>query len=175
MSKTKTVTDKTLTEPSAPARRITTTYAYRPADATPDLILPTAVVGHYVLPPHGPVRGDFSHIEHSLADVGVQSPVRIHTDGVFAVLTDGHTRYRLCSKLNIPSMPVQVVPDSMVRMPLTFGRPVLEPELKEWVDGHLWAHDGHEVIRHKIGERDQFQNSFIKCACSCGARWKENA
>jgi hypothetical protein len=172
MTKTKTPTPPVVD----PNRRILTTYAYHPGDATPDLVLPTAIVGHYVIaPPRGPIRGDFSALEHSIAEVGVQSPVRIHTDGVFAVLTDGNSRHRLATKLDIVDMPVQVIPDNLRRMPLPYGRPVLEPELKEWVQGHLWAHDEHEVFRRQVGTPGMLKNAFLKCSCSCGARWKEEA
>jgi hypothetical protein len=160
-------------------RRITATYAYHPADDVPDLVLPTEVIGHYVTTSSQiPLRGHFGALEHSLATNGVLQPLRIHTDGVSGVLTDGHHRYRIGAKLNITEMPLQVIPDNMRRMSARYGRPALEPHLAEWVIANLWSHDGHDPVRHKVGDRSTggtFSNSYLRVVCSCGSTWKEEA
>lgn len=162
------------------ARRITATYAYHPANQEPDLTLPTEVVAHYLcgVPP-GPLRGNFGPLEFSLKTDGVLEPLKISTDGVWAVLTDGRQRLRLAQKLGITELPVQVVPDNMIRMPMEYGRAVLESELSDWVTDHLWAHADHEVIRHQVGARLSSggipASVYLRCTCSCGSFWKEEA
>lgn len=162
---------------STTSRRISTTFAYHPADDTADLIMPTSAVGNYVLQgARGPAaRGsNIINLRSSILADGVLSPVRINTDGVSGVLTDGHNRYRLAKELGIEEMPVQVVPDNLRRMSAKYGRPALEPILREWIVDNLWAHEGHDVSQHKIGARTGgiSSNTYLKCVCSCGAAWK---
>lgn len=154
-------------------RRITTTHAYHPASQELDLELPVGVVQHYqvALPliPQGPVSPD---LDASIRASGVLTPVHIYTDGVFAVLKDGHHRLQSAILQGLATIPVQVIPDSMKR---ETNQVALEPELAAWVETNLWAHEDHDVDRRVIGQRQggTLGNSYMICVCSCGAGWKE--
>lgn len=163
----------------AAARRITATYAYHPADIVADLTLPIDAVAHYATHRPGPLRGNFAPLEFSIRNDGVQQPLRIATDGVWAVLIDGHHRLRIAQELGVKKLPVQVVPDNMRRMSYKYGRAALEPILAEWIPENLWAHTTHEVIRRIVGSRSAAggipASTYLRCDCSCGANWKEEA
>lgn len=154
-------------------RRITTTYAYHPANDEADLELPTSVVSYYQVSPGMIARRPIAAtLQSSIKESGVLSPVKIYTDGVFAKLGDGHHRLKIASSQGVPTMPVQVIPDSMRRAP---NRVALEPELAAWIAGNLWIHETHEVSRRLVGQRKTglMGNAFTACTCSCGATWKE--
>jgi hypothetical protein len=161
----------------AEARRITATYAYHPAEMKADLTIPTDAVAHYATHRPGPLRGDFQPLEFSIRNDGVRQPLRIATDGVWGVLTDGHHRLRIARQLGVKKLPVQVVPDNMRRMSYKYGRAALEPFLAEWIPEHLWVHTTHEVIRRRVGSPSPaggiVSSTYLRCDCSCGANWKE--
>src|SRR5882762_1724038 len=154
-------------------RRITITYAYHPADDAADLELPTSVVNYYQVS-QGMVgrRPVDPALVASIKADGVQDPVLIYTDGIFAKLGDGHHRVKIAVEHGVATIPVQVIPDSMKR---ATQRVVLEPELEAWVTENLWIHETHEVTRRIIGnlQGGTLSNSYTKCECSCNASWKE--
>lgn len=155
-------------------RRITSTYAYHPGSDTADLELPTSAVTYYQVQPgmvgRRPINAD---MQASIAAEGVLSPVKIYTDGILAVLKDGHHRLKVAQSQGIATMPVQVIPDNLLRM--SNHKVALEPLLADWVEGNLWVHEGHEVIRRIIGKRQGgiMSNAYLWCECSCNATWKE--
>ena len=157
-------------------RQITETYAYHPADdSTPDLYLATDVVARYdVLPARW--LGDTSALEFSISSEGIQKPVRIYTNGIMGILGDGVKRLRIARKQGIESIPVQVLPDHMRRMISERGAAQVDPDLAIWVDAHLWQHADHDVSRKVVGGGPSMgvaPNRYVRCVCSCGARWKE--
>lgn len=159
---------------------ITSTYAYHPATEEPDLVVPTEVVAHYWTQRPGPLRGDFAPLEFALKTEGVQKPLRIATDGQWAVLIDGHSRLRIARKLGIIELPIQVVPDNLRRMPMKYGRAALEPVVAEWVSANIRVHVDHEVLRRRVGAKMSSggipdTSLYLRCECSCGSKWKEEA
>lgn len=157
-------------------RTIKTTYAYHPGDRKADLKLPTEVVAKYRSVPDPRARLD-PGLEADIEANGVLEPLTIKTNGQLAVLVDGHSRVRAAQRLGIKKLPVQVLPDNFRRMRHNGGFPPLDSALASWVESNLWAHEGHDVVRHVIGGGPGSikANKYAKCVCSCGAHWKEEA
>ena len=156
-------------------RKISTTYAYYPADDKADLKMSTEAVARYVAIPDQPNRPIDPAVEADVAARGVLSPLLLKTNGALAVLADGHGRVAIARKLGIKKLPVQVVPDNFRRMRHNGGYAPLDPALAEWVGANLWSHEGHDVVRHVVGGGPGSikSNKYAKCRCSCGAHWKE--
>lgn len=158
-------------------RTIITTYAYHPASEKADLKLTTEAVARYVAMPEQPTRRIDPAVEADIVANGVQSPLLLKTNGAMGLLVDGHGRIAIARKLGIKKLPVQVVPDNFRRMRHHGGFPSLDQVTADWVRDNLWAHAGHEVVRHVVGggPGSVKANKFAKCTCSCGAHWKEEA
>ena len=134
-------------------RTITSTYAYYPANSKKDLMVDTDIIAKYeVNPARHPLPID-ANLEWDIKQHGIKIPLQIYTNGSVGTLGDGNHRLRIARKLGIKKVPVQFIPD-------------------------LWAHESHAVTRHIIGGNSMSSvkaNRWIKCECSCGARWKEEA
>lgn len=156
-------------------RTIKTTYAYHPANDKADLKLATDVVARYAAMPT-PNRANPT-VEADIAANGVLSPLLIRTNGTQGLLVDGHGRVAIAQKLGIKKLPVQVVPDNFRRTRHHGGFPSLDQVIADWVTDNLWAHEGHEVVRHLVGGGPGSikANKYAKCTCSCGAHWKEES
>lgn len=158
-------------------RKISTTYAYHPANEKADLKLATEAVARYVATEQPDRRRIDLMVENDIAQNGVQSPLLLKTNGTLAVLADGHVRIAIARKLGIKKLPVQIVPDNFRRMRHHGGYAPLDTALSDWVRDNLWSHEGHDVVRHVVGggPGSITANKYAKCECSCGAHWKEEA
>jgi hypothetical protein len=166
-----------MTEVQAPSV-ISATYAYHPADETPDLYVLTEVLKRYHVAhiAHRPAIDP--PLEWDIKQRGVLKPLRLYTNGTFGILGDGNHRLRIALKLGIDKLPVQILPDNFKRMASQKGYPMLEPVVEAWVKENLWSHSDHTVTRHIIGGESSGgikASKFIKCVCSCDATWKEEA
>ncbi len=154
---------------------VETIFAYHPADDMPDLVLPTELVKKYQ-------SAEIAHrpfidpsLEWDISTNGVLHPLKLYTNGQFALIGDGNHRVRIALKLGIEELPVQIIPDNFRRMRSRVGFPLLEAEAKTWVDKNLWPHTEHDVTKHAIGGGSGagiLANAFVKCVCDCGSYWK---
>lgn len=160
---------------------ITSTYAYRPADAKkPDLLVPTSVVKRYAFSNPAMAAARKRHADHGLEwDIqqnGILFPLIIYTNGTSGLLGDGYLRLGIAEKMGIKKLPVQIHPNNFKRIHTENGFPSLEPKVAAWVNKHLLSHADHEVTRHLIGGGGSAGISptkWIRCECSCAASWKE--
>lgn len=162
--------------PDAPPRIITVTYAYHPADNTPDLELPTDVLLRYYPAQIDHRLHTVPALELDIKENGIVKPLQLRTNGVLGLMTDGHQRLQIAVKLGIKKLPIQILPDSLRRVQSRGGYPPLSGELLEWVKQNLWVHEGHVVSRHYVGTDSGAGipgNRYAKCECSCKAYWKE--
>jgi hypothetical protein len=158
-------------------RIINSTYAYHPADdTTPDLTMPISAVAHYKVERAPHTRAIDPSLEFDISANGVLFPLRIHTNGLFGLLSDGNHRLRIAEKLGIKELPVQVLPDNLARKQSKVGFPTLEPVLKEYVEDWLWVHADHQLTRTiaVVGTSGGIMpNQYVKVKCECGAYWRE--
>lgn len=160
-------------------KKIVSTYAYHPGDEQkPDIKVATSVIARYQIAPPAHIRGVDQGLLQDISANGIQSPVKLYTNGLQAILADGNHRLRIAQKLGIKKIPVKIIPDNFRRMRHNFGYPSLDPVFADWCKDNLWAHEGHEITRHFIGGGQSggiTGNRFYKCKCACGAYWKEEA
>jgi len=158
-------------------RIITATFAYHPPDDKPDLKMDIDKVALYYLPTPDRSRLNNDNLEWDIKKNGIRTPVKIYTNGLQGYLRDGSHRLMVARKLKLKKLPVQVIPDNFKHIHTQRGFPQLDPELKEWVQANLFKHDDHQVERHIFGGGPGAGVSpakFVRCRCSCKARWKEN-
>jgi hypothetical protein len=161
-----------------PSRTVTTIYGYHPADeVTPDLFLPTQVARQYHVADTQHRLAISPSLEWHIGQNGVLTPLQIATNGMYGLIIDGSHRMRIAVKLGLKEVPVQVIPDNLARKASVRGFSVVESRLAGWIDKNLWTrHDDHEVIRHSAGGASAggiVSNKYVRCVCSCGARWRE--
>src|ERR1700752_4670354 len=113
-------------------RVITTTFAYHPANDEPDLYLPTEVVHRYHVAETAHRLAIDPSLEWDIKANGVLHPLKLYTNGGFAILGAGNHRCRIAVKLGIEKLPLQILPDNFRRMRSQRGYPPLEPEVKAW-------------------------------------------
>jgi len=166
--------------PVDPDRKITKVYGYHPrSELVEDLVVPTEVLARYQSMPverrsrHDPI------LQRDIVANGIKFPITLRTNGLQGLITDGNHRVQIAQRLGITELPVQVWPDSLKRIHSAAGYPMINGVIRDWVSAHLFAHDEHDIIRtgHSGGPGSGGipPHGYIKCECSCGARWKEDA
>lgn len=131
-----------------------------------DLHLPVLTVEYYRLFPEPPVPSDlFADIRAN----GIRSPLRIYTNGVKAVLRDGHHRLYVARALGFDTVPVHVIPNWLEKVYVGYGLPDLEDRLATWLNEHMdyFCHEDH------IQKRKTCNVRMTAVTCSCGATWRE--
>jgi hypothetical protein len=165
---------------TSPDRKITKVYGYHPAsELTADLTVPTEVLARYLSmaverrPRHDP------QLQRDIRVNGIKFPITLRTNGSQGLITDGNHRVQIARALNIKELPVQIWPDSLKRIHSAAGYPMITGPIKEWVEANLFAHDSHDIHRTSLsggaGAGGIPPHGYVKCECSCGARWKEDA
>lgn len=159
-------------------RTITSTYAYHPGDDKADLKVATDIIAKYEVAPIPHARAIDAQLEWDISQNGIVSPLKLYTNGAVATLGDGNHRIRIAQKQKIKKVPVQFIPDNFRRLQTSIsGHPALDPSLTEWVRENLWLHESHVITRWFIGGGvgSIAPSKFMRCHCSCGATWKEEA
>lgn len=161
-------------------RMITKVYGYHPASETiPDLMVPTEVLTRYQsMPTERRSRAD-PILRRDIMANGIKFPITLRTNGLQGLITDGNHRVAIARSLEITELPVQIWPDSLKRIHSSAGYPMVNGEVKDWVEANLFVHDEHEITRTQLsggpGAGGIPPHGYIRCECSCGARWKEDA
>lgn len=107
-------------------------------------------------------------LRESVARDGIISPLSIFTNGVKAVLRDGHHRLALARDTGMTTVPVQVIPNWLDRLYDTYRLPEVESVLRGWTEANPeFGHTGHETERTPCNLR------LEQVVCSCGATWRE--
>lgn len=160
-------------------KQITSTYAYHPSDENKaDIKVATNILSRYTIAPPAHAQSIDPALLDDISNNGIIRPVKLYTNGLQAILVDGNHRVRVAQKLGLKKIPVKIIPDNFRRMRHNMGYPALDPVFSDWCSTNLWAHEKHVITRHFIGggmSGGIKGNRFYKCACDCGATWKEEA
>lgn len=164
---------------ATPTRMITKVYGYHPADDTPDLTVSTKDLARFMsLITERRTRAD-AQLERDIRVNGIKDPITLRTNGHQGLVTDGNHRIQIAQRLGIEQLAIQIWPDSLKRIQSTAGYPMVTGDIREWVRDNLYAHDNHDIIRTSHsggpGAGGIAPHGYIKCECSCGSRWKEDA
>lgn len=140
--------------------------SYRAAWPSVDLELPIAVAEYYRVFAEPAVP---NALRDNVAEHGILTPLQIYTDGIHAVLRDGHHRLAIARELGLITVPISVHPNWLDRLYDEFTLPTLEPLLQEWLGSNPdFGHGEHRVRRADRNIR------MIEAVCSCGTTWRES-
>jgi len=133
-----------------------------------DLELPTGVVDSYRVWKEPPVPQE---LLDDITAVGIREPLRLFTDGVHAVLRDGHHRLVVAKQLGLATLPVHVMPNHLGGVYDDVTLTPIDELLARWLEANEFDfnHSSHTYHKAPMSPR------AIQVACSCGASWWERA